>query len=169
MGLLKLFSYHMKTDWVLLAPLDEVYDAIMDPAGWLEWWPDLIEASLVKRGQEDGVGSIWHYTWKTYYFCKLSFVVRIIEVHPSEKIVGLASGDLQGKGVWCLTPADQNTIVSYEWDIAPTRLWMRLLSPWVHGMFEDNHEAIMKRGGEGLAHFLGVRLVSVNTVNLLDR
>jgi hypothetical protein len=51
--------------------------------------------------------------------------------------------------------------VTYEWNVRTTRSWMNLVGPVARPVFRWNHNAVMHRGGEGLANLLGARLVAV--------
>lgn len=158
----------MKTIWEVSAPLDKVYELIADSSGWSRWWPDIDQSSLVFLSQNDGIGSVWHFAWRANYFYKIVFDVKIVEVIDLKRIVGIASGDLQGVGSWEFSGDGGNTVVSYDWDVCATKIWMRLLAPLMHRVFEKNHEAIMRRGGVGIGNWLGVRPTMVKTLNLLD-
>ena len=155
----------MKTTWEFAAPLQDVYELISDTSSWSRWWPDLEQSYLVSADRNDGIDSVWHYVWSTYYFCKLEFDMRVVEIHDLKKIVAFATGDLEGTGSWEFSTIGPNTVVIYEWDVMTNRWWMRLLAPLIHRVFEENHEAIMQRGGRGLARWLGVQLVRTKTVN----
>ena len=161
-----MYKYHLKTEWRIEAPLERVYDLVVDSSAWTRWWPDLHESSLLCANDNDGIGSIWQYVWNTYYFCKIRFTVKIVDIEIYKRIVGRASGDLEGLGTWCFYTEGPMTIVTYEWEVCTTRWWMRVLSPCIHQLFEKNHEIIMRRGGEGLAKWLGVKATSIKTVNL---
>ncbi len=163
-----MFRYHMKTTWEVSAPLDKVYELMIDSSGWSRWWPDIDQSALVVLNQNDGVGSVWHFVWKTNYFYKIAFDVKIVEIIELKKIVGIASGDLQGVGSWEFSHNGKTTMVSYDWDVCATKPWMTLLAPLIHRVFEKNHEVIMRRGGEGIGHWLGVGPTTVKTLNLLN-
>ena len=52
---------------------------------------------------------------------------------------------------------DSERVVRYDWDVSTTRRWMNVLAPLARPLFEINHHAIMRWGGEGLARLLGTR------------
>ncbi len=45
------------------------------------------------------------------------------------------------------------------WDTRSTLLWMNLSAPLLRGLFEWNHDLLMKRAGEGLARRLDAPVV----------
>lgn len=161
-----MFRYHMKSVWEISAPLEKVYESIADSSAWSRWWPDVDQSYLVSANENDGIGSVWHYVWKTYYFWKLSFDIKLIEIEPLKRVSGIASGDLEGFGTWEFINKGQNTVVTYDWDVSIARPWMKILSPLLHSLFIKNHEVIMQRGGEGLSKWIGATLIESKTCNL---
>ena len=81
-----MYKYHLKTEWRIEAPLERVYDLVVDSSAWTRWWPDLHESSLLCANDNDGIGSIWQYVWNTYYFCKIRFTVKIVDIEIYKRI-----------------------------------------------------------------------------------
>lgn len=48
----------------------------------------------------------------------------------------------------------------YEWNVETTKLWMNLLGPVASPVFDYNHDAVMRRGAEGLARRLDCILLA---------
>ena len=72
-------------------------------------------------------------------------------------IEGTATGELAGEGRWRLWDGSP-TVVTYEWNVHTTRRWMNLAGLLARPVFEWNHHAVMRKGGEGLAERLGAQL-----------
>ena len=70
-----------------------------------------------------------------------------------------AEGELAGTGRWSLEQQGEVTTARYRWEVATTRPWMNLLAPVARPLFTWNSRGVMLQAGEGLAGFLGVRLV----------
>ena len=70
-----------------------------------------------------------------------------------------ARGELAGTGRWRIFDGDA-VAVTYERRVRTTRPWMNALAPLARPLFEWNHNAVMRRGGEGLAGLLGARLLA---------
>jgi hypothetical protein len=73
-----------------------------------------------------------------------------------------ASGELVGTGLWQLRGNVTTTTVQYDWNVRTTRAWMDLLAPVARPAFAWNHASVMRQGGEDLAAYLGVRLLSAS-------
>ena len=153
-------EYSFTTVWELDAPIERVWDAILEVERWPEWWKGVERVELLEPGAKNGVGKIDRYVWKSRLPYELSFDMRIVEVRPPVELRGIAVGELAGEGRWRLFRTGAGTLVRYDWNVATTAAWMNLLVPVARAAFEWNHDAVMRQGGEGLARLLGARLRS---------
>jgi hypothetical protein len=152
-------EYRLITLWRIEAPVERVYDAIYQPASWPDWWHAVKRVVELEPGNELGVGSLQHYTWKGFLPYALTFTIRVVRVEPLAALEGVASGELEGFGRWRFSEEGSVTAVRYEWCVRTTRRWMNLLTPIAKPLFEWNHNYIMREGGKGLARLLGSRLL----------
>ena len=74
---------------------------------------------------------------------------------------GHATGELEGVGTWTLAERDGGTRLRYVWEVRTTRAWMNLPIPFARRIFEINHDAVMRWGGEGLARRLNTTLTDL--------
>jgi hypothetical protein len=88
----------------------------------------------------------------------LTFDTRTTAIEQPRLLDAAATGELEGTGRWRLGERDGGTLVRYEWDVWTTQRWMNLFAPLARPIFEINHHAIMRRGGEGLGRLLGARV-----------
>ncbi|MGE5469668.1 MAG: SRPBCC family protein [Bacteroidota bacterium] len=162
-------NYSLRTVWHIEAPLAVVYSAISEPLRWPEWWP---EARLIRQrqaGNADGVGRLLQCTWQGRLPYRLNFDLLTTRLQPEVVVEGRVSGDLEGCGQCRFTQSGTVTVVEHDWQVHTTRRWMNLLAPAVSFLFKHNHAAVMKRGGEGLAALLGVRLLAFEHGDLHPR
>jgi uncharacterized protein YndB with AHSA1/START domain len=152
-------GYRFLTTWCLEAPIEPVWDAIHDSERWPEWWRGVERVVELDPGDEDGIGQVGRYTWKSRLPYELSFDVTTLRKERPHLLEGEASGELAGRGTWRLSEGGGLTTVLYEWDVRTTQPWMNLLAPLARPVFAWNHDWVMKRGAEGLARRLGARLV----------
>ena len=111
-------------------------------------------------GDDEGVGSLGRYVWKSQLPYRLEFHIRTLRVERPTLMEGQASGELAGTGCWRLFEEGGLTAVVYEWDVRTSRPWMNTLAPLLRPVFKWNHDVVMGWGGEGLARKLGARLVA---------
>ena len=153
-------GYEFLTTWVLDAPRDRVWEAIWESERWPEWWRGVERVVELEPGDENGVGQLVRYVWRSKLPYELSFDMRTTRVEPPRLLEGQASGELAGTGRWRLYEQDGTTAVVYEWNVSTTRPWMNALAPLLRPAFAWNHDWVMGNGGRGLARLLGSRLLA---------
>ena len=152
-------DYRFLTTWCVDAPIERVFEAIDDAAAWPRWWKGVTRADLVEEGDEDGVGRLWRFTWRSRLPYDLSFDSRVVRREPPHLLEGHADGELIGVGRWRLYDGP-GTAVVYEWDVSTSRAWMNRAAPVARPLFAWNHDAVMRQGAEGLARLLGAQLLA---------
>ena len=117
--------------------------------------------SVVKteEGDDEGVGSLGRYVWKSKLPYRLAFDMRTTRVERPRLMEGEADGELSGTGRWRMFEQDGVTAVVYEWNVRTTEPWMNLLAPVARPFFAWNHDVVMGWGAEGLSRKLGARLL----------
>ena len=152
-------AYRFLTTWCLDAPLEDAWAAIYDSARWPEWWQGVQRAEKTRDGDESDIGAVWRYTWRSRLPYDLEFEMETTRVERPHLIEGRARGELFGTGRWRFYEG-AGTAVVYEWNVETTKPWMNKLAPLARPVFAWNHDVVMRQGGEGLARFLGARLLA---------
>lgn len=153
-------AYSFLTTWCLESPVEPVWDAIFDAARWPEWWRGVESVEELDPGDERKVGSLARHVWRSRLPYPVCFESRTTRVEPHRLIEGSADGELRGVGRWRFFEGLGATVVLYEWDVETTARWMNAVAPLARPAFRWNHDWVMRRGGEGLADLLGVRLLA---------
>jgi len=153
-------AYRFLTAWYLEAPRGQVFETIHDSARWPDWWKGVESAVELEPGDDDGVGSLSRYVWKSRLPYELTFEIRTVRVERPWLMEGLARGELAGVGRWRLFEHSGTTAVLYEWNVETTAQWMNLLGPVARPVFKWNHDLVMRQGGEGLARHLRAPLLA---------
>lgn len=152
-------AYEFVTIWRVKAPIESVWKEIYHAKDWPTWWQGVESVSEIRKGDEQGVGSVHRYTWKSKLPYRLSFDMEVIRIEPPLLLEGVAVGELQGRGLWQLSNANGATTVRYDWRVETTKRWMNLLSPIARPLFEWNHNVVMNWGAQGLEERLGASVV----------
>jgi uncharacterized protein YndB with AHSA1/START domain len=142
------------------APREEVFQAIWDSDRWPSWWRGVESVVTLEEGDDEGVGSLGRYVWKSRLPYRLEFDTRITRVERPYTMEGQASGELAGTGRWQLFEEEGVTAAVYDWNVRTTAPWMNLLAPLARPVFKWNHDVVMRWGGEGIADLLGARLLA---------
>lgn len=149
------------TVWRIEAPLAAVCDAVSRCQHWPQWWPAVQHVRELLPGDEQGIGSVRHFTWKGPLPYQLRFDVRVTQIVPHTLLEGWASGEVEGMGRWRFADEGGITVVQYEWDVRTNRQWMTWLAPLAWPLFKWNHDRVMRQGAEGMARLLNARLLSL--------
>jgi hypothetical protein len=110
---------------------------------------------MIRRGDANGLGDVRRLRWGSRLPYGLTLETSTVAIEPMARLVGRASGDLDGTGVWELERDGPCTRVRYTWRIELRSPWMRLAAPIMAPVFRWNHDAVMRDGGIGLARYLG--------------
>ena len=152
--------YSFVTTWHVGADVKAIWQAITEVEQWPEWWPSVQSAVAVAHGNKHGVGTTYRFTWRGKLPYRLSFDMRVSRVEPYELLQGIATGELEGSGVWRFLPEGGTTRIRHEWVVITTKRWMNLLAPMLRSAFRWNHDRVMAEGSEGLARRLHCELLS---------
>ncbi len=147
-------SYSFLTTWLLEAPRERVWEVLRDTAGWPAWWRGVVRVEQRGEPRSDGVGGRHLVEWRSRVPYSVEFEFEVERVEAPLRMEGHASGDLDGRGCWRLYEEGGVTAVVYEWDVRTTKAWMNLVAPIARPIFEWNHDAVMRCGGQGLAQHL---------------
>jgi hypothetical protein len=154
-------EYRFSTLWYLEAPVEAVWDAIYHSHRWPIWWRGVEQVLDLVAGDDNGLGAVQRYTWKSVLPYRLTFDMRITRIEPLVCLEGTASGEVEGCGCWRFEHEGVLTIVRYDWQVRTTKRWMNLLAPVAQPLFKWNHDAVMSAGGQGLARLLHTRLIAM--------
>ena len=143
--------YEFVTIWQIRAPIERVWDAIYDSKRWPEWWQGVESVTMLRPADEQGLGGLTRYVWKSALPYQLNIDTSATRVDRPHAMDGHSTGELEGEGRWRLSEEDGVTTVRYEWDVATTKSWMNLVAPLLRPAFQWNHDVVMRHGGEGLA------------------
>jgi uncharacterized protein YndB with AHSA1/START domain len=152
--------YRFLTTWCLEAPPEQVWDAIYDAERWPDWWRGVVHARKLREGDENDVGCVWRFGWRSQLPYTLEFESETTRVERPHVMEGFTRGELNGWGTWRFFEGVEGTAAVYEWNVETTKPWMNALAPLARPVFVRNHHIIMRNGAEGLARLLGARLVA---------
>jgi carbon monoxide dehydrogenase subunit G len=153
-------DYHYVSTWQLQAPIEQVWAALNDLEHLPVWYGGVQQAQELVPGDAQGVGRRVRYVIKGRLPLRLAFEATTIRSLPPRDQQLQAEGELTGTGRWSLDQQGEVTTVRYTWDVRTTRRWMNLLAPLARPIFTWNSRGVLLQAGDGLARFLGARLVN---------
>ena len=152
-------QYHFVSVWKYKAPVEKIWPIITDAEKWPTWWRGVRQVETLQKGDEDGVGTLQRFTWRSILPYNLVFDTQVLRVIKYKEIAGDSKGELAGMGVWDFSQEGPITQMRYTWDVATTEAWMNFLAPIARPFFMWNHDVIMRWGSEGLAKLLGTPVI----------
>jgi hypothetical protein len=153
-------QYSFVTKWQIEAPVELVWDAIVDSTQWPQWWKGVVAVNEMHAGDSQGIGSIRHYVWKSVLPYQLRFNIELTAKQDYHLLTGRAFGELEGMGEWTFSEHKNLTIVQYTWNVHTTKWWMNYFAFLLKPAFHFNHDMIMKWGAIGLSKKLRAKLIS---------
>lgn len=148
-------EFHLVTEWTIGAPVEDVWRELSTPERWPEWWPSVKQVTLLRDGDDRGIGAVRRLRWATALPYDLTFDMETTRVEPPSIIEGRALGELEGVGRWTLHGDGTSCRVRYDWIVQVTIPWMVQLSFLLRPVFRWNHGVVMERGRRGLVDRLG--------------
>ena len=152
-------QFQLVSHWHLAAPIDAVWDALKATERWPSWWRYVKSVVELRPGDAEGMGSVRHIAWSSRLPYGVAFDVEVVEMQRPRRMRARARGQLDGMGIWELTPEGKSTHVRYTWCVDLTTRWMRLVAPVAAPVFRWNHNGVMRAGAEGLARHLNAKLI----------
>lgn len=143
--------YHFVTKWFFHAPIERVWEEIVDISSWPSWWPSWKKA--VSHGSSPlQLGSVVDHEVRGNLPYSLHFRTAVTLFHPPRLLELTSSGDLVGTGVLVLKLQDDGTAVNYDWDVGMPHPLLNLLGklPFTRALLEKNHDNVMDDGYRGL-------------------
>lgn len=147
-------EYTFLTQWTLPARVESVWEALSRPELWPKWWPGLLGVVKIAEGDDLGIGAVRRFRWIGWLPYIITVEMRVTEKVRPGLIESVATGDLEGTGVWRLSPEVGGTVASYDWRVRTTKPWMNALGGIGRGLFSWNHDVVMARGRRGLTEWL---------------
>src|SRR5262245_17627027 len=117
--------------WRFGAPIEAVWDLLNRPEDWPPHWRNCRNVERLREGDANGIGAVRRFSMQTQLPYTLRFEITSTLSEPPRVLAGDVGGQLEGTVRWQLEPSTDgvSTTIRYFWDVAPTKPWMRLLSP----------------------------------------
>ena len=142
-------EYVFVDEWDVDAPQEAVFEALADARTYPEWWKPVYIEVEGDSPPAEGVATRHEFKGRLpYHLNTRSEIVRM--ERPREFEVSVV-GDLTGRGVSTLTPAEDGRVhVRFDWRVIADRPLLRYLTPILRPLFRWNHDWSVKRAIEGL-------------------
>src|SRR4051812_30241478 len=151
-------EYHFVTRWVVEGTPEEVFAILDDAPDLVRWWPSVyLDVQVIEPGDERGIGRVVRLLTRGWLPYRLRWNFRVTEKAPPIRIALHAWGDLDGQGLWTITPNGPQVEVTYDWRVRAEIPLLRYLSFVFRPVFKANHRWALARGEESLRRELARR------------
>jgi len=144
--------YHFVTKWFFHAPIQRVWEEIVDIPSWPSWWASWEKATFHGSVPPLQLGSVIDHGVRGTLPYSVRFRTVVTLFQPPHCLEIASSGDLVGTGTLILEPQDQGTVVTYSWDVGLSNPLLNFLGKLslTRALLEKNHDSVMDEGYCGL-------------------
>ncbi len=147
-------KYTIKLVWKIKAPLEDVWDAILNTHNWPKWWKNIRQVKETIRGFDTGTGSLRYYKLRGILPYRITFCIMTTNVVQYEIIEGDIYGDIKGNIEWHFSKENEFIIVHIIWAVHDTKPLTYIASFFFFYLFKWNFKSIFKRGAKSLTRYL---------------
>jgi hypothetical protein len=151
--------YRFVTEWQAEAPIEQVWDTLLDYRQWPTWWKGFRDVRQIHPGDERGIGMTLRQGWRSRVPYTLTFDLEITDAERRRRLEGRVTGDVEGTCSWTFQEREGSTEVRFVMDVRTTRPWMNIPVPFARRIFTGNYDTIMRWGSEGMARLLRATVV----------
>ena len=146
--------YSFNNCWNIEAPLEQSWEELFNYKKWTDWCDALEKIEPLDQFDHIKKGNHIRSTWKGTLPYSICFDAIIEDVTPYSFLSFSVTGDLRGEGICHFLPSNQNTMINFIWNVSPTKLWMRMSSPFARSLFVENHDRIIEHSIAGFIQML---------------
>lgn len=142
-------DYRFRSLWSVRTTTGRVFDALVDLAGYPDWWPDIRDVTQVDEDTAD-------VTCRSVLPYSLRFRLhRAVEDEPGGRVRVDMTGDLEGyvQGL-VVEHRTAGALLAITQRVVVTKPLLRALAPVARPVFRANHALMMRRGQRGLRAYL---------------
>lgn len=146
--------YRFEEEWMVEAPVEKVWDQMVQVEAWPQWWKGLELSDSVDGLPAIMEGKSYRTRWKGPFPYRLDIHAVIRKTSPHAAITADIHGDIQGRCTCRIQESRQGTRFFFSLDVRTVPPWMTLLSPFLKGYFSKNHNRLMAKGIQGFTRHL---------------
>ena len=145
-------TYHFVTKWYFKAPVECVWQELLDSQAWPNWWKGWQKVTPEGQDTSTKVGAKARHEVRGFLPYSLRFITEITVLRRPVQLEIQSSGDLVGTGRFELDERDGGTYVTFYWDVATPRPLLDAVANlrFSRLLMELNHDYLMENGFRGL-------------------
>ena len=152
-------QYCFNTSWNIEAPLEMIWNELINYKKWPVWCDGLKKIEQLDQFEHLEIGNNIRSIWKGSLPYTITFDAMLEEVTPYAFLSFKVSGDLHGQGLCHFKSFSGRTTIHMNWNVSPTKLWMRMSSLVARSVFMENHNILMEQAITGFTQMLSTESV----------
>lgn len=137
--------YSFNNYWNIDASLEQTWNEVLNYKKWPAWCDALDKIESLGKLDHLEKGNHIRSIWKGTLPYSVSFDTIIKDIAPYSFLSFNVTGDLCGEGICHFLKSNKNTKINFIWNVCPTKLWMRMSSPFARPLFVENHNLIIEQ------------------------
>lgn len=144
-------QYCFNNSWEMDGPLEMIWNELINYKRWPAWCGCLESIEPLDQFDHLRRGNNVRSVWKGFLPYLITFDASINDFQKFSFISFSVTGDLDGDGICHFLSGRDKTTVNFIWNVSPTKLWMKMSSPFARSLFIDNHDHIIGNAATGFA------------------
>jgi uncharacterized membrane protein len=146
--------YCFDNSWTIDAPLELIWNELINYKKWPAWCASLTEIEQLDQFDRLQKGNNIRSVWKGTLPYSIRFDAKIKAYNPYSFLSFNVTGDLSGEGLCRFLSSPDTTTITFTWNVSPTKLWMKMGSSFARPVFMENHNRIIKKAVEGFTQMI---------------
>lgn len=152
--------YQFNSSWNIEAPLELIWSELISYKRWSVWCDGLQSIKPLDQYDHLQKGNHIRSVWKGTLPYTLTIDAIVKDFIPYSFLSFIVTGDLLGEGICHFLQSQNNTTIHFIWNVSPTKLWMKMSSPFARPVFIENHDQIMDLAFAGFAKMIKGKILS---------
>jgi hypothetical protein len=146
--------YQFNSSFNIDAPLELIWDELINYKKWPVWCEGLQRIDVLDPFDHLKKGNNIRSVWKGALPYTIAVNATVKDFLQYSFLSFIVKGDLYGEGVCHFLPNHDNTTINFIWNVSPTKLWMKMSSPFARPVFIENHDQIMEQAISGFTRMV---------------
>ena len=147
-------QYNFTTYWEIDAPLTLIWKELVDYQKWPVWCVGLENVEKLDSFEHLQKGNTIRSSWRGTLPYTITFDALITDfIHPSSLSFSV-TGDLSGEGECYFSGSRENSAIHFNWNVSPTKAWMKLGTFFAKPVFMENHNHVLEQAITGFSNMV---------------
>ena len=147
-------QYYFNSSWNIDAPLELIWNELINYKKWSAWCEGLEKIEPLDQFDHLQKGNNIRSIWKGALPYSITFDAVIKDFIQYSFLSFNVSGDLYGEGICHFLSSHDHTTINFIWNVSPTKLWMKMSSPFARPAFIKNHDHILEHAITGFTQMI---------------